>query len=155
DCEALPEIHKVARFRQRPDDVDDEEWTPLDPDVSRVVKRRDDGVEMSPVVVIAGVCLLDQNAVCCSVPRACPVVVCPGEAVRKVGTPVFEHFMEGALKHSASTAKPVVPIAEGMNSVLSGQACLCVARFRKAKVVEAELPGQFRLVVAWVERSRL
>src|SRR6266516_7818052 len=102
-------------------------------------------------IVARRVLLREQDVDVLTKPAARPWLVCPGEAERKVWAPAPERVLEGFLQQP-SPVEPVVPIAEGFDSVLLRELGLSLACLGHAEIVEAEVCGEVGLVVPCDQR---
>ena len=82
-----------------------------------------------------------------SVPAPGPVLVGPAQAEREVEVRVGQQLIE-RLAQQPSAAEPVVVIAEPVQPVEPGQLDLPALHVGQPEVVEPELAGQMRLIVA-------
>jgi hypothetical protein len=106
------------------------------------------------LVILGAVALCEQRVVLGCVPMPTPVLVCPRETERHVGTAALEHVVDNATQ-GAVALEPVVVVTERVDAVRLGGARLCLAHLRHAQVVETKVLGQVWLVMASEERSRL
>src|SRR5215208_3245733 len=102
---------------------------------------------MCPVVIVAGVSLIDQSPARRAMPDASPAPVGPADAEREIGPAACDHFSERSLEDGASVTKPVVPVAKRGDAVFAGEASLIIAAVCKPEVIEAEFARDARLIV--------
>ena len=102
---------------------------------------------MRAIVVRPGIGLLDEDAVRGAVPDAAPCLVRPAEAEREVGLAAGKDLRKWPVEE-LPPGEPVVPVAERCDAVLPGEICLGASDLGHPQVVEAEVGGQVRLVVA-------
>ena len=129
--------------------VDEEDGSVTDADVTFVGEGLRQPANVL-AVIFRRVALGDQHLACASIPVAGPRFVRPTKAERKVGRTRVQHLVEGHLE-DASSAEPVVVVAEAGDSVRSGECRLRLTHLGDAQVVEAELAGNVRLMVARVQ----
>jgi hypothetical protein len=137
---------------KRVDADDEKERSPIDGDVPAIGEDIKQPADMRHIIVFT-VPLLNQEILVLSVPTPRPIVVCPAETEGKLGTAGGQHLVEGSVQE-APTVKPIVVMAEPTEAVFLRQVCLRVSRFRKAKVVEAQVGWDVGLVVSSEQRSR-
>ena len=118
--EPAPLVGELTGSGQVVRPVHEEQRPAVDPEVARVLERREDRVEVAGVVVGPRVGLRDEHAVAAGPDRR-PVLVRPAEAEREVGLAAREHLVERALEQPA-TGEPVVPVAERLDAVRGGRA---------------------------------
>ena len=89
----------------------------------------------------------------CAVPAARPVLVRPAHAERKIGLAGLQHFVERPLEQPPAV-EPVVVVAKAVDAVFAREIRLRDPRLRNAQVVEPEIGGKMRLIVALELRLR-
>ena len=132
---------------------------PVDGDIARIAEGRQYVVEVPDVILLAVLHFHDHRVaseVVTFLPRLVrPVVVGPTEAEGKVGLAAGEHFVERPFQQLPAIAEPIVVVAETLQPSFACQLCLLLAYFRQAQVVEAQVGGDARLVVAAEQRLGL
>ena len=151
---ALPSVDERRGIGQLlgPEDVEDR--LAVDAEVALIPEGRQDALEVGQVVLGARVGLLLEHPVRRAVPRAGPRLIRPGEREPDVGLAAGEHLPERTIEDAVAPAEPVVPVDERLDAVAPRELGLGVTGLGHPQVVEAEVGGKGRLLVAAEERSR-
>ena len=114
-----PEIERPDRVGHPLDPVDEQQRATVDSDVTRVLERANQVVDVA-TIVFGVVRLLDEHLLRTRVPGAGPVLVRPRQAEGEVRLATGEHLLERALEHAASL-EPVVVVAEAFDPVATSE----------------------------------
>src|SRR4051812_22899851 len=99
------------------------------------------------MVVSSRVRLLDQGPLFRPVPMAAPSVVRPGKAEGEIWFARCDDLIKWPLKQT-SPGKPIVPVAERFDAGGASELGLGSPDLRDPQVVEAQVGGEVRLIVA-------
>ena len=105
-------------------------------------------------IIFKGEGLLHQSYGGTANPGLLPGLIRPADAERKIRFAGGQDFIEWPFQYS-SAGKPIMVVAESVDSELLRELCLGFARFRQAQIVEPKIGRQMRLVVAPKARPRL
>ena len=144
-----PAVGGAGRVGQLIGPIDDEHGPAVDPDRPGIAKRFQQPADVGEVVV-RGIALRLEQISIGAVPTPRPGLVGPAEAEGEVGLTAGQNFGEGAFQKSLAL-KPVVVVAESMDAVFTSEVGLCLSRFGRPQVVEAEIGRQLGLIVTMKE----
>src|SRR4051812_7955643 len=102
---------------------------------------------MSLVILGPGIYLFDQHPIGRAIPDAAPRVVRPPEAEFHSRLTALENLVERPMKNSAST-EPIVPIAEGLHTILLRQSRLRLSSFGASQIIKPQIGGNDGLTMA-------
>jgi SAM-dependent methyltransferase len=128
-----------------------EERLALDPEVATVPEGGEDVLEVRAIVVGSRIRLFDEHAIGLVVPDAAPGLIRPCETEGEIRLTCLQHLRVGALE-DAPTREPVVPVAERLDAVRTGEGSLLFTGFGKTEIVETQVCRQVRLAVSAKER---
>src|SRR5262245_14652341 len=82
-----------------------------------------------------------------AVPAACPVFICPAETEGQIQLGMGQKLVQGPLQQ-ALPAEPVIVEAKAVDTIFSGEFNLPPLYLGNTQIVETQLTGQARLVMA-------